>query len=208
MQFNPSPRWKLVVDVGEAEPDFSIGESVAIAEVAEPAADSAEQSKAGSKDARIDQVISLLGEFMPSDPTSPHASYLQGFMSLRLMLLRPSKSAEEEELVRTILGSYSSYTSSGRPRQDVALNLSQDFMFLSSQQAQSQPFLGFGQSLMSATAPLSSNTTGFSFFALPASATGSANASFQNSPALAPIAPVPLSGSSSGGPDSVSIVST
>jgi hypothetical protein len=204
----PSPRWKLVVDVGEAEPDLSIGESIAVGEVTEPVAESAVQGKTTAKDGRIDQVISLLGEFMPSGPTSPHAPYLPGFMSLRLMLLRPSKSVEEEEMVRTILGSFSSYISSGRARQDVALNLSQDFMFLSSQQKQqahAQSFLGLGQSLMSSAAPMS-NTTGFSFFGLPASATGSANASFQNSPALAPI--VPVSGPSSGGPDSVSIVST
>lgn len=206
-QLMPSPKWKLVVDLGEGGPDASVGsgESISASEVAGQAiAESEVTPKDAGKDARIDQVVSLLGEYMPSEPGSPLAPFLQGFMSLRLMLLRPSKSAEDEELIRTILGSYSSYTTSGRPRQDVALNLSQDFMFLSSQQKpeQAQPFPGLGPNLMSA-APLS-DTAGFSFFGLPASATGSGHASFQNSPALAPIPAPPLS---NGGPDSVSIVS-
>jgi len=203
----PSPRWKLVVDLGEPGPDDAVVEPTSAGEFAEAltaATERTEQLKAVAKDDRIDQVISLLGEFMPSEPGSPHAPFLPGFMSLRLMLLRPSKSAEDEEMVRTILGSYASYTAGGRARQDIALNLSQDYMFLSSQQQQpqAQTFLGLGPSLMSAASL--SDTAGFSFFGLPASATGSANASFQNSPALAPIAPPPLS---SGGPDSVSIVS-
>lgn len=210
----PSPRWKLVVDLGEGDPDAAVDNAAVAAGVATEAigTETTEVPKAPVKDARIDEVISLLGEYMPSEPNSPLAPFLPGFMSLRLMLLRPSKSPEDEELVRTVLGSYSSYISSGRPKKDVALNLSQDFVFLSSQQKQQQQqddeeqsqTFGLGPSLMSA-APLS-DTAGFSFFGLPASATGSAPASFQNSPALAPIPapPLPLSKE---GPDSVSIVS-
>lgn len=139
---------------------------------------------------------------MPSsEPGSTLAPFLPGFMSLRLLLLRPSKSPEDEELVRTILGSYTSYVTTGRSKKDIALNLSQDFMFLSSQHPQqqtSQTFSGLGPNLMSDLP----ETAGFTFFGLPPSATGSGHASFQNSPALGPAAP-PIGK----GPDSVSIVS-
>jgi hypothetical protein len=204
----PSPKWKLVVDIGQAgsdltpEPLTAGTEAAALLDVK-----SEQEAKIPAKDPRIDQVISLLGEFMPSDPGSPNASFLPGFMSLRLMLLRPARSVEEDQLILTILGSYSSYVSSGRPRQEIAFSLSQDFTFLNSRQQQQEQLqlhssvrVSIGQSLMS-DAPLS-DPTGFSFFSLPVSATDSANASFQNSPALAPIPPP------NGGPDTVSIVST
>jgi hypothetical protein len=198
LQLMPSPRWKLVVDVGETDPDITVVESAAGLGMAEPLARDEEDFKP-SKNSRIDQVISLLGEYMPSDPASP---LVPGFMSLRLMLLRPSKSAEDEDMVRTILGSYSSYIMGGRSKQDIAVNLSRDFMFLS-QQSQAQPlFPSFGQSMMS-SAPMS-NSTGFSLFSLLPSGTSSASASFQNSPALAPIVPNAFL---SNGQDSLSIVS-
>lgn len=196
----PSPRWKLVVDVGETDPDLTVGESATVVELTDTFS---EEEPKPTRDSRIDQVISLLGEYMPSDPDSPLAAYLPGFMSLRLMLLRPSKSVEDEEMVRTILGSYSSYTGSGRSKQDIALNLARDFLFLN-QQSKAQPlFHGLGQSMMS-SAPMS-NSGCLSFFSLPPSDTSSASASFQNSPVLAPIAPIPLL---SNGKDSISIVST
>jgi hypothetical protein len=158
-----------------------------------------EEDSKPSKDSRIHQVISLLGECMPSDPASP---LVPEFMSLRLMLLRPCKSAEDEDMTRTILGSYSSYTLSGRTKQDTAVNLSREYMFLR-QQSQAQPvFPGFGQSMMSSVPMYSS--AGFSLFSLPPSGTSSASASFQNSPVLAPIAPKALL---SNGQDSMSIVS-
>jgi hypothetical protein len=145
---------------------------------------------------RIDEVVSLLGEFMPSDPNSPMAPYVSGFMSLRLLLLRPLRAAEDEELTRTILDSFSSYTAGGRARADIAVMLARDYMFLGQQQQQ-QPFLGLSQGMMSslAAAPVPSNSSGLSLFGLP-----STSSSLQNSPALAPI-PVP------GSIDSLSIVS-
>jgi hypothetical protein len=147
------------------------------------------------RDTRIDEVVSLLGEFMPSDPNSTVAPYVSGFMSLRLLLLRPSRTLEEDELTRTILDSFSSYTAGGRARADIAVMLARDYMFLGQQQQQ-QPQYGYhGQGMMSAVAPVSSNSSNLSLFGLP-----STSSSLQNSPALTPI-PVP------GSIDSLSIVS-
>jgi hypothetical protein len=147
---------------------------------------------AGARDTRIDEVVSLLGEFMPSDPASPVAPYVSGFMSLRLLLLRPSRTAEENELTRTILDSFSSYTAGGRARADIAVMLARDYMFLGQQQHQ----YGYqAQAMMSSAAPVPSNSSGLSLFGLP-----STSSSLQNSPALTPI-PIP------GSIDALSIVS-
>ena len=216
----PSPKWKLVVDVGEPESIFpqgniphidnaTVANSVTIAngnDVETGSNDDIPPLSADGlgKDSRIDPVISLLGEYMPSDPSSHIASFLPGFMSLRLMLLRPSKTPEEDEMVRTMLGSYSSYCAGGRSKNDIAIMLARDYMFLAQHQPpkqqpqqQTQEFLGRSpsNSMMQSNGP----TLGYSFFGLGQSS--GSNSSFHNSPALAPI---PMSGSAG---DSVSIVS-
>ena len=122
---------------------------------------------------------------MPSDPNSPLAPYLSGFMSLRLLLLRPSRSPEEEDQARTMLDSYSSYSQGARPRADIGVMLARDFMFLCQQKGQQAPasFFSVGQGTVNThQAP-----------ALPGYAVFDAH----NSPTLAPI----------GAGDTMSIVS-
>jgi hypothetical protein len=179
-QLLPSPKWKLVVDVGEAEPVASVstGHSMSnstLNQVSVELPDSASLSdKVGARDRRIDEVVSLLGELMPSDPNSPLAPYLSGFMSLRLLLLRPSRSPEEEDRARTMLDSYSSYSQGGRSRADIGVMLARDYMFLCQQKNQ-QPanFFNVGQSVVNnAQAP---TLPGYSIFDV------------HNSPTLAPI---------------------
>jgi hypothetical protein len=223
----PAPKWKLVVDIGEAEEtipaaaasssansvvandqlhstelplshqiqssitrdltDFSL-----LASDSAPVTNTAAQvlhDTSARNDPRVDTIVALLGEFMPTDPTSTVATYLNGFMSLRLLLLRPTRSLEEDELIRTILDSYSSYSAGGRARADIAVMLARDYIFLSQQQA---PFLPFGQGM---TANSQNSSSGLSVFGLP-----STSSSLQNSPALTPI-PAP------GSIDDLSIVS-
>jgi len=161
----PSPKWKLVVDIGEPEnEDPSLTESSSAppsngANISPPSYSpsytstqrdpqdivpiqhtTTQQSQASmhaemsqQRDDRVEQIVSLLGEFMPSEPGSQYASYLPGFMSLRLMLLRPSKTPDEQEQMRTVLGSFSSYSATPRPRGDIALMLAKDYMFLTQQ---------------------------------------------------------------------------
>jgi hypothetical protein len=217
----PSPKWKLVVDIGEAEqiasPQMNAGAqmnaSVGAAQ-GQHAGSNGEHpttTDVGGRDNRIDLVISLLGEYMPSDPASPLATYLPGFMSLRLMLLRPSKVPEEEDIVRTMLGSFSSYSAGGRAKSDIAVMLARDYMFLAQQSPQLSPphppqqhapsYHNLRQSESGNMMQQNSQAPGFSFYAM-GSGASSSNASFHNSPALAPI---PMSGNPG---DSVSIVST
>lgn len=150
------------------------------------------------KDHRINEIVALLGKYMPSDPMSPHASFVSGFMSLRLLMLRQARNLDEEELVRTMMDSYSSYYSGGREGSDIAVMLARDYMFLSQQQQQ-HSFLNMNQNLLSASGQGASNPTGsnsgLSLFGLP-----SIRSSIPNSPTLTPI-PAP------GSVDGLSIVS-
>lgn len=214
----PSPKWKLVVDIGDVEPSStslpmsSIANDVpsdihADQDIKDPgdfsllAGLNGPQTTASvsgdMKDNRIHEVISILGEFTPSDPNSPLTAYLSGFMTLRLLLLRQSRTPEEDEFVKTMLDSYSSYAAGGRDRADIAVMLARDCMFLAQQQVQmqGQPFLSLGHNVMNMSAQNQGSGTGLSVFGLP-----SISSSLQNSPALFPI-PVP------GGIDALSIVS-
>jgi hypothetical protein len=159
------------VDVGEAEVMLPEDNNLAM----HGGADSTEISSDGDRvqagrDPRIDAVVSLLGELMPSDPDSAMATYLSGFMSLRLLLLRPSRSDEENDLVRTMLDSYTSYSNGGRSKADIGVMLARDYMYLLQQpyrniQPSNAGFFSFGQGAASAVlAPaLSGNFFEFDF---------------------------------------------
>lgn len=207
----PSPKWKLVVDIGEIE-ELNSSETIESDPTLVTKADGDSASCTNgritafdapqSKDERIDEIVSILGKFMPSDPCSPFAPLVGGFMSLRLMLLRMNRTLEEDELVRTMLDSYTSYALGGRDHSDIAFMLARDFMYLTQQQQQVQSnnsFLDGAQSYApsGSTAPADSTNlnSGLSLFGLP-----STRSSLENSPALTPI-PAPRS------IDSLSIVS-
>jgi len=131
----PSPRWVLVVDVAEPSPDtVSTSASTSTISTTNTAQNQTQHAMSeGQNDARIKEVLSVLGEHMPSDASSPLSPYLQGFMSLRLMLLKSSLAKPELELVETMLSSYTSYASSGRSSRDIAMLLARDCMFLMQQ---------------------------------------------------------------------------
>lgn len=182
----PSPKWKLVVDIGEDDPlleaDSPIAESVGMSNMQQTGLDLSDSNSIHEKlvpaslgkDHRVDEIVSLLGELMPSDPSSPLAPYLSGFMSLRLLLLRTSRTPEEEDHARTMLDSYSSYSQGGRPRADIAVMLARDFMFLS-QQKSTRPssFFSVGQGLVNGSQ--NQALSGYSVFDI------------HNSPTLGPI---------------------
>jgi hypothetical protein len=95
-------------------------------------------SSSANQDPRATEVLALIGEHMPSNSSSPLASYLPGFTSLRLMLMKTNRTPRETELLGTILGSYSSYVSSGKQPSEIAWLLARDCMHLS-QRIVSQP---------------------------------------------------------------------
>jgi len=144
----PTPKWKLVVDVSllpeENSQDRST-EKVQPQQITPQA--TPDSTPAQSNDTVIDKIIRLLGDEMPSSLSSDISTHVQNLMSLRLLLLRPRRSVQEEEIVNTISGSYSSYSKSSRCNSDIAVMLAHDFMFLTQVQppmamnSQQLPFL-------------------------------------------------------------------
>mmetsp|Transcript_16247 Transcript_16247/g.23131 ORF Transcript_16247/g.23131 Transcript_16247/m.23131 type:complete len:922 (+) Transcript_16247:80-2845(+) len=124
----PSPKWKLVVDIGKAtiKNQSSHNGNSALN-------DGNKSSESNSNDERIDELISLLGEHMPHDQSSLYYSCLQDFIALRLMLLKSTHTEQEKDDISTLLSSYNSYSSTGRENRDIVVMLVRDYMFLKQQ---------------------------------------------------------------------------
>ena len=120
MKFVPSPKWKLVVDIGT--PSLKANGSALTS-----------PQNRNQEDPRAHEVLSLVGEYMPLNSCSPLAAYLPGFTALRLMLMKTNRTPRESEVLGTILGSYSSYVASGRPGSEIAWLLARDCMHLTQQ---------------------------------------------------------------------------
>jgi len=104
----PTPKWKLVVDIGSAPPKLD--------------------DKA--TDRRIPDMLKLLADNIPTHRNSHLSAYLPGFTALRLLLLKRIKTAEDFDLSNTMLDSYSSYLTSGRNSADTAWMVARDFMLM------------------------------------------------------------------------------
>ena len=149
---NPSPRWKLVVDVGSSlavspnAPAISglsrppVESCPVQVQQQQPTVNTVIQRQDSScsvssvitektKDDQIKDLILLLGENIPSDHTSLLGQQLHSIMTLRLILLRSDRSAEEHQLVDTILVLFESYLAAGRARSDIAIMVARDFSF-------------------------------------------------------------------------------
>jgi hypothetical protein len=81
------------------------------------------------KSKRINNLIVLLHENMPTDLSSPLGAHLNSMMSLRMLLLGRARAETEEELVETVLVLHESYIAAGRPGKDVALLVVRDYEF-------------------------------------------------------------------------------
>jgi len=134
----PTPAWKLVVDLGNPcspaitpEADISNIGSMLQGSTANCNNTQVEQVTQ-KKDNPIDEIIAILGEHMPSDSSSPLCPYVPGFMSLRLLLLRPQSSWNEQQIdvCRIMFASYTSFSNARRARIDIAKMLARDYMFL------------------------------------------------------------------------------
>ena len=126
----PNPKWKLVVDAGPESSISQLDNNAILSNNIQ------QNNLSNDQEKRIHEVIQILGEHMPSDPSSPLSAYTPGYMSLRLMLLKSVHTDQESEWMRILLGSYSSYASAGRSSHDIAALLARDFMFLQQQSQQ------------------------------------------------------------------------
>jgi hypothetical protein len=105
----PTPKWKLVVDVGSAPP---------------------KPDDAKAADKRVQDVLKLLAEHTPTHRNSPYSPYLPGFTSLRLLLLKRNRTNDDDDMISTMLESYSSYLSSGKETGEIAWMMARDYMLL------------------------------------------------------------------------------
>jgi hypothetical protein len=105
----PTPKWKLVVDVGSAPP---------------------KPNDAKATDTRVQDVLRLLAEHTPTHRNSPYSPYLPGFTSLRLLMLQRNRTKDDNDTLSTMLESYSSYLSSGKDPGEIAWMMARDFMLL------------------------------------------------------------------------------
>lgn len=124
----PSPKWKLVVDVG-ATLAAPVTESSAEDPTTAKQLETNQDSSASANGA--DGLLKLLTELMPTHMNSPLSAYLPGFTSLRMMLLKSTKTQNETELVNCMVQSYESFLSTGRPLQDIAMLVVRDFVAMS-----------------------------------------------------------------------------
>jgi hypothetical protein len=87
-----------------------------------------DDSKANDK--RTQDLLKLLAEHIPTHRNSPYSPYLPGFTSLRLLLLKRNRMPEDDDMLTTMLESYSSYQSSGREPSEIAWMMARDYMLL------------------------------------------------------------------------------
>ena len=158
---NPAPRWQLVVDVGCSSGVIGAS-SLAPPAVAQnnysptvPSLSSSILDPQQKKKKQVNDLIFLLGEQIPLDVSSALGQQIRSIMSLRLVLLRPNHTPEEEQLVNTILVLYDSYVQAGRRPQEIACMLARDFCFHLQHGFQQQMIMSFSQGIHHPTSLLS-----------------------------------------------------
>jgi hypothetical protein len=102
------------------------------ATVASPAPHPVNNSVKVTKPAQIKDLLAILCENISSDPNQS----VQDLMTLRLLLIRPQITPEEDHLLDTVLILFESYLTAGRSRPDIATMVVRDFSFHFKHQAQ------------------------------------------------------------------------
>lgn len=160
-RYSPNPKWKLVVEMGESQPEPSesssrllhykhnsniaqkamqVPHSVSMASI-----DTDLQNKLAPASICLEEtqeeeqlIASLLGQHMPISQLAPgdrasDISLLPFFMSLRLLLLRAPnrRSAQEADKVDLIIKSYRGYVQGDRTEKQIVDLLVQDWRYLS-----------------------------------------------------------------------------
>lgn len=163
---NPCPRFKLIVDMGDCKETKTAVRPVHTAVAAStlnynpggPAFSAAHhqsnlsQTINQNKD-KVRALITFLCENMPSHDATPLSSQITNIMSLRLILLRPNRSSDEEHLVESMLVLFDSYISAQRSPTEITLMLARDFAFHDLQLKQASTRGNVSLQPMSASSP-------------------------------------------------------
>jgi hypothetical protein len=78
-----------------------------------------------TKSTQVKDLLAILCENISSDPSQS----VQDLMTLRLLLIRPTLTPEEDHLLDTVLILFESYLTAGRSRPDIATMVVRDFSF-------------------------------------------------------------------------------
>lgn len=134
----PTPKWKLVIDMGSSSAAATPGTCAVKPQLA--LTSKMEQLPSSSKpiepqcDPRIFDIVNLLADEMSTDIMTRISSHGSDMISLRLLLLKPNKSEPENDLVSTVVGSYTSYLASGRAKNEIAIMVSRDYAYMTQNQ--------------------------------------------------------------------------
>lgn len=133
----PTPKWKLVIDLGSPSMTTvpngtgTIKPLLATSGSVGATFSSAAATESPSVGVQISDIVNLLAEEMSSNVMSNISTlHCHDMISLRLLLLKSKKTTSESELVETIIGSYISYVASGRARKEIAVMISRDYAFM------------------------------------------------------------------------------
>jgi len=171
LSFNPSPRWRLVVDDKPTNSPPLMGPSVAVIPpslrhsmhthteysttlLQPPALLGGNPALCG----RITSLLNVLNENMPSNLSSILNPQVKSIQSLRLLLLSKTRTKEEEELVETLLILYESYSTT-RTSHDIALLIARDYDFHIQHMNIHRPITAIPSSLTLSSSPSSLSTT-------------------------------------------------
>ncbi|GAX26332.1 hypothetical protein FisN_16Lh171 [Fistulifera solaris] len=157
-KYSPTPKWKLVVEMGDSKPvpsqssnrllhyehntakkGIQVPHSVSVASIVDQHEKLAPASICMEETHEEEQhIASLLGQYMPMSQLAPSTEsgdvyMLPFFMSLRLLLLRAPnrRSPQEAEKVETIIKSYRGYLQGDRKEKQIVDLLVQDWRYLS-----------------------------------------------------------------------------
>lgn len=104
----PSPKWKLVVDVGVPSSGSDQNDSQFVA--------------------RVWELMSLVQKYMPESKTAPLAPLLPGFASLRVLLLKSSRTNREKQLLESAVDTFRVHKLTGQSEAEVVCCTARDFM--------------------------------------------------------------------------------
>ena len=135
----PTPKWKLVIDMGSSSAAISPGCASVKPTLATTASSKMEQPTSLTPvtpkvDPKIAEIVNLLADEMSTDIMANMYTQSNDMISLRLLLLKPNRTAAENDLVSTVVGSYTSYVLSGRASNEIAIMVTRDYTYMTQNQ--------------------------------------------------------------------------
>jgi hypothetical protein len=106
----PSPKWKLIVDIGVSTHD--------------------EEDVASQDTHFTTELLNKLTKYMPQDQRSPLAEFLPGFSSIRLLLTTNNQTYRERALLDSVIACYKTYEAAGKSEKESTWMTARDLMTL------------------------------------------------------------------------------